>query len=116
LILYGFVLGLDVILVWLVWNRAPSRFLKIYVLLLLSGLVFAIVWISLSYAKSDYLGTIKAFRFLTNTPITLAYFLYACRIHNLADSVWSLKHAGAEGCFRKIRPFKVLVAILIVAL
>lgn len=109
----------ELALLWRVQNKAPSRFLKIFVILLLIGTLIGVVWTVLRYyvVQSDHnrLSGLEAILlFLSNTPISLAYLLYACRIQNLADSVWSLQHAGAQGCFRKIRPVKILMAILVI--
>lgn len=101
------------------WNGAHSRFLKLYLIMIITGTLFGLMWTAIRYVtqngdKRSIIAIESTFIFLANLPLSLTYLLYACRIHNLADSVWSLQHAGAEGCFRKFRPLKILVTVLIV--
>lgn len=49
-----------------------------------------------------------------NLLLNLNYWLYANYVQKLADTIWSIKHAGADGCYSKIWPLQLLTATLII--
>lgn len=67
---------------------------------------------TLSKDKESVLNSV--FMLLANLLLLFNFWLYACYMQSLADIIWSIKHAGADGCFKKIWPLQVLTAVLII--
>jgi hypothetical protein len=75
------VVACEITLLYKVTAKAPSRFLKLFTVLLLTGTLFGVIWTILRYWEAKGFYAVEAsLLFLANTPLSLTYLLYACRL------------------------------------
>jgi hypothetical protein len=54
--------------------------------------------------------------FFYSTSSSLAFWIYSCHYQRVTDTFYSVRHAGAKGCFTRLRFAEIVVAIGVVIL
>lgn len=54
--------------------------------------------------------------FFYSTASSLAFWIYSCHYQRVTDTFYSVRHAGAKGCFTRLRFTEIVVAIGVVIL
>ena len=92
-------------------------------LLLVFSLVFAVASAQLSFQvnpdskSTSLLAVLTSISiFFYSTSSSLAFWIYSCHYQRVTDTFYSVRHAGAKGCFTRLRYPEIVVAVGVVIL
>jgi hypothetical protein len=92
-------------------------------LLLVFSLVFAVASAQLMFQVNSESKSTSLLAVLTSISIffystssSLAFWIYSCHYQRVTDTFYSVRHAGAKGCFTRLRYAEIVVAVGVVIL
>ncbi len=92
-------------------------------LLLVFSLVFAVASAQLMFQVNPESKSTSLLAVLTSISIffystssSLAFWIYSCHYQRVTDTFYSVRHAGAKGCFTRLRYAEIVVAVGVVIL
>ena len=92
-------------------------------LLLVVSLVFAVASAQLKFQidtktnTTTFLAVLSSICiFFYSTSSSLAFWIYSCHIQKATDVFFSVRHAGAKGCFTRLRFAELVVAVSVIIL
>ena len=119
-----FVIGaFELVMFIKIFSGKHSAITRNILLLLVFSLVFAVASAQLMFQVNPESKSTSLLAVLTSISIffystssSLAFWIYSCHYQRVTDTFYSVRHAGAKGCFTRLRYAEIVVAVGVVIL